>query len=335
MLKRSEAPGGMAAVIPLSAVSLFGDRFVRPECVLTTSAGDVFVSDCRGGVSHILPNGERRLYVGGTLDLSEPLHPNGVALDRDGSFVIAHLGSRVGGIYRLRRDGEVTPILQQIEGRGLTSTNFVLLDAIPGRLWITVSTLQVPREKAFTSRIADGYIILVDERGPRVVADGLAFANECRIDPSGRWLYVNETYARQLTRFAIAPDGSLSHREAVTRFGPGDFPDGVTFDCEGAAWVTCVVSNRVIRVAPDGGQTVMIEEANSEHIAEVEEAYHVGSIPRSVLDKVRAKVFANVASLAFGGEDLRTGYFGVLLSDRLPTVRLPVAGAEPVHWHWR
>jgi sugar lactone lactonase YvrE len=321
--------------IPLGAVSLFGDRFLRPECVLTTRARDLFVSDRRGGVSHVLPDGERRLYVGGTLDLNEPLHPNGFALDRDGSFIVAHLGPEVGGIYRLRRDGQMAPILQQIDGSGLTSTNFVLLDATPGRLWITVSTRQVPRTKAFTSQVADGYIVLLDERGPRIVADGLAFANECRVDPNGRWLYVNETHGRRLTRFAIAPDGSLSRRETITTFGPGDFPDGVTLDSEGGAWVTCVISNRVIRVARDGAQTVMLEEPSDEHIDEVEDACRLGPIPRSVLDNVRAKVFANVSCLAFGGADLRTGYFGVLLSDRLPTARLPFAGAEPLHWAWR
>jgi sugar lactone lactonase YvrE len=324
-----------SASIPLSKVSLFGDRFVRPESVLATRAGDVFASDGRGGVSHILPDGEHRLYVGGTLDLSEPLHPNGIALDHDGSFILTHLGPEIGGVYRLDRAGQVRPILQEIGGRRLTSTNFVLLQRDPDRLWITVSTLEVPRGKAFTRDVANGYIILIDAKGPRIVAEGLGFANECRTDATGHWLYVNETYRRCLTRFRIGPDGALSERETVTEFGAGNFPDGVTLDSEGCAWVTCIVANRVIRVAPDGTQRVMLEEADEGHIAAVEAAYARGPVPRSTLDAVGAKMLANVSSLAFGGADLRTGYFGVLLADRLPVLRLPVAGAEPVHWRWR
>ena len=40
--------------------------------------------------------------------------------------------------------------------------------------------------------------------------------------------------------------------ETVTQFGAGDFPDGLAFDEEGHAWVVSIVSNRLIRVAPDG-----------------------------------------------------------------------------------
>jgi sugar lactone lactonase YvrE len=320
-------------VISLADVSLFGDHFLRPECVLTNRAGDIFASDGRGGVSHVLPGGNHQLYVGGTLDLVEPLHPNGIALDRDGSFVLTHLGPKVGGVYRLSRHGQLTPILQELDGRPLTSTNFVLLDT--DRLWVTVSTLQVPRTKAFTAELADGYVILIDTKGARVVADGLSFANECRIHPTGKWLYVVETWARRLTRFTIGGDGALSAREVIAEFGPGEYPDGLSFDSEGGAWLTCVIANRVIRVAPDGSKTVMLEEADEAYIAKVEEAYRKGVVPALALSEVPAKTLANVSSLAFGGEDLRTGYFGVLLSNRLPVARLPYAGSEPIHWLWR
>lgn len=322
------------AALSLDDVTFFGSQFARPECVLATRSGDVFASDRRGGVSHVLPNGEHRLYVGGTLDLPEPLHPNGIALERGGSFLVAHLGTHEGGVFRLNRDGQLRPVLREVDGQVMTSTNFVMLDDVPGRIWITVCTRRTPRMSAFSADVDDGYIILVDEKGARVVADGIGFANECRIDPSRRWLYVNETYKRCLTRFALAADGTLSGPEIVTSFGPGEFPDGLTFDDQGGAWVTTIVANRVLRVAPDGTVATMLDESDPDHIAEVEKAYRTGLVDKARIDAIRSKAFANVSSLAFAGPDLRTGIFGVLLSDRLPTVPLPYAGSKPVHWDW-
>jgi sugar lactone lactonase YvrE len=46
---------------------------------------------------------------------------------------------------------------------------------------------------------------MVDTRGARIVADGLGYTNECAIDISGQWLYVNETFSRRLSRFPVRP----------------------------------------------------------------------------------------------------------------------------------
>ena len=160
---------------------------------------------------------------------------------------MTQLGMLEGGLFRLKRDGQQPG---SAGGRRASAAfdEFVLLDDIPGRVWITVSTRHEPRMPAFSAGVSDGYIVLLDEKGARIVADGIGFANECRVDPSGRWLYINETYQRCLTRFAIASDGSLSSREVVAQFGTGEFPDGLVFDEEGGAWVTTIVANRVLRV---------------------------------------------------------------------------------------
>jgi sugar lactone lactonase YvrE len=326
----------MPAIVPLALedVQFVGSRLARPECVLCTRAGDVFASDRRGGISHLTPEREHRLYVGATLDLSGPLLPNGFALDRDGSFLVAHLPDREGGIFRLFRDGRLLPVLREVDGVRLDVTNFVLLDA-RGRLWITVSTRHHPRIKSFRPGIADGYIVLLDERGARIVADGLGFANECRIDASGRWLYVNETYGRRLTRFRLAEDGTLSQRELVTEFGPGEFPDGLAFDMEGGLWVTCIVSNRLIRIAADGTRATLLEDSDPVHIDKVESAYQAGTLDRDLLDRKSWRKLAHLSSIAFAGPRLDRAYLGVLLDESLPVIPMPVQGLPPVHWEWR
>jgi hypothetical protein len=319
--------------ISLDEVDFFGSRFARPECVLCTRAGDLFASDRRGGISHVTPLGEHRLYIGGTLDLAEPLLPNGFALDRDGSFIVTHLSDTTGGLFRLRRDGQVSPLIREIDGQDIGVTNFVLLDHL-GRLWLTVSTRHRPRAQAFNPGIADGYIALIDGKGARIVADGLGFTNEVCFDPRREWLYVNETYARRLTRFRVTPGGSLSAREVVTELGPGEFPDGVSMDAEGGAWLTCIVANRLIRVDRDGRSTVVLEDCDQAYLDEIEPVWRSGKLERRHVDHLTSRKLRNISSLAFGGPDLRTGYLGVLLADRLPVLRMPVAGLPPVHWEW-
>jgi hypothetical protein len=77
---------------------------VRPECVLANAAGDLFTADWRGGVAHLRPDGSQVLYAG-PQSAGLALKPNGIALLRDGSFLLTHLGTDDGGVFRLQRDG--------------------------------------------------------------------------------------------------------------------------------------------------------------------------------------------------------------------------------------
>ncbi|MDP1953203.1 MAG: SMP-30/gluconolactonase/LRE family protein [Polaromonas sp.] len=316
----------------LEGVAWWGHDLNRPECVLATARGDIYTADWRGGVSHILPDGSQRLYTGPAVD-GEALKPNGIALLEDGSFLLAHLGAEKGGIFRLYRDGRLEPFLRAVDGCDLPPSNFVVQDAA-GRTWITVSTRLFPRALGYRKSCNDGFVVLVDKQGARIVADGLGYTNECALDPTGQWLYVNETFTRELSRFAIRADSSLGAKEVVTRFDAGVFPDGLAFDTNGHAWVVSIVSNRLIRVAPDGAQTLWLEDADAEHLAWVEAAYQADEMGRPHLDGAKSRCLKNISSLAFGGPDLRTAYLGCLLGDRLATLPMPVAGHPPFHWNF-
>ena len=324
------APAGPVAA--LAGVGFIGSGLVRPECVLTTLAGDIYTADWRGGVAHLRPDGTQALYAGAAPDGSA-LKPNGIALLRDGSFLLAHLGAERGGIFQLRRSGATSPWLLQADGVDLPPSNFVIEDAA-GRFWITVSTRLSPRSLGYRKSCNDGFVVMVDAKGARIVADGLGYTNECLVDMTGQWLYVNETFTRRLSRFAIRADGSLGPKEVFAEFGPGTFPDGVVQDAEAAFWVTSIVSNRLIRVMPTGQQTVWLEDSEPEHLAWVEAAYQASDMGRPHLDGVKSQLLRNTSSLAFGGPDLRTGYLGCLLGDALPTIRMPVAGHPPIHWSY-
>jgi sugar lactone lactonase YvrE len=323
---------GDRVAIDLAAVSRVAGGLDRPECVVTNAALDVFTADWRGGVAHLKADGTQVLYRG-ELPEGRPARPNGIALRRDGSFLFADLGAEHGGVFALSRTGAIRPFLQEVDGAALPPSNFVFEDA-HDRVWITVSTRRVPRALGYRRDVADGFIVLVDRKGARIVADGLGYTNEAVLDARGEWLYVNETFARLTSRFRVRHDGGLGPREVFTTYGEGTFPDGMAFDEQGHLWVVSIISNRVLRVGPGGTVATVLEDLDPAHVAWVEAAYLAGELGREHLDGVKSARLRNISSIAFGGSDRRTAYLGCLLDDAIYAFRSPVAGLAPAHWNW-
>jgi sugar lactone lactonase YvrE len=304
----------------------------RPECVLCTASAGIFVSHDPIGVQHIAPDGSRTLYGRRDQRRSDAFIPNGIALTGDGRLAIANTGLE-GGVWQVDRSGDCRPLLMEVDGRHLYPANFVLADG-EGRLWISVSTQHVPRGKAYSPHIADGYIVLLDNRGARIVAEGLGYTNECHITNDKSQLFVNETFRRRISSFAIMKDGSLGPIQTVTEFGSGDFPDGGAFDALGHYWVTSVISNRIYRIGPSGKAKLLFEDADPDFLAVAESAFQGGRLDTKILNRDAGKILNHIASITFGGADLRTAYLGTLRMDCLPTFRSFVAGTKPAHWHW-
>lgn len=320
------------AAIDLASIKRIGTGLNRPECVLANARGDIYTADWRGGVAHIRPDGTQVLYFC-ELPGKRPARPNGIALRRDGTFLFADLGVDLGGVFALSRDGAVRPFIEKVDGIALPPSNFVAEDA-QGRIWITVSTRLVPRALAYRRDVADGFVVLVDGHGAGIVADGLGYTNEAILDARGEWLYVNETFARVTSRFPVRPDGRLGQREIFLEYGFGTYPDGMAFDEDGHLWVVSIISNRVLRIAPDRTIATIVEDSDPEHVAWVERAYVAGEIDRPHLDGVKSRMLRNISSIAFGGDDRRTVYLGCLLDDAIYAFRSPVAGLAPAHWNW-
>lgn len=316
--------------ISLDQLTPIGKGLARPECVAATSSGSVFTSNWRGGVSEIKANGEVTEYLAPS---SMALKPNGITLMKDGSFLLCHLGDNDGGVYRLRRDGSVEPLLLEVDGLALPPTNFAHEDK-QGRLWITVSTHVRPRALAYRRDVADGFIVLLENGRARIVATDVGYTNECLVHPDGKRLFVNETFSRRLSTYDIAGDGSLSNKKTITEFSAATFPDGMAFDQEGAVWVTSIVSNRLIRVTEDGKQQLILEDASPENLEIVEAAFNDNALGRPHLDNIKSEKLRSVSSLAFSGPDLKTVVLGCLLGEELFTFRSPIAGVAPTHWNY-
>jgi sugar lactone lactonase YvrE len=102
---------------------------------------------------------------------------------------------------------------------------------------------------------APGMVVLVTPDGDvSQVADGLAFPNGMAISQDGATLIVAESYANQLTAYDIGGDGSLGSRR-VWAATPGDHPDGICVDAEGAVWYADVGNQHCVRVR-EGGEVL-------------------------------------------------------------------------------
>src|SRR6266511_1287463 len=120
--------------------------------------------------------------------------PNGLAIDPSGDLVTANIA--LGLVQRMTREDQWWPAVAH------------------------------PRP--------DGFIVLVDERGARIVADGSLGERE-----------------------VFGPDG----------LGPGAFVDGFTFDAEGNLWVTTVVRNGLGVLDREGDWHVVFEDPREDVLA--------------------------------------------------------------------
>ena len=106
---------------------------------------------------------------------------------------------------------------------------------------------------------APGVVTLVTPDGSaRQVADGLAFPNGMLVTRDNETLIVGESYAKRLTAFSIASDGSLANRRVWADLGDG-VPDGICLDAEGAVWYADVPNRRCSRVREGGEVQETIE----------------------------------------------------------------------------
>jgi len=134
----------------------------------------------------------------------------------------------------------------------------------------------------------------------------IVFPNGMTILPSGE-LLVADSLTGELLAFTRKPNGDLSDRRVWAAL-PGEMPDGISLDAEGAVWVAS--HHRVLRVREGGEITDVVEMGSTRATA----CMLGGADGRTLLitasdTHVRAEIRAN-------------GPSGALF-----TVRVPVAGA--------
>jgi len=343
LIRQSRGPNPLVGfAVERDLVQRVGHALHRPECILAERDGTLWAADARGGVTRIAPDGAQELIVQAIdphFDMAARAEdsllrgtlPNGLAFAANGDLLIANFGTD--RLERMTRRGETRILMDHIDGLPLGKVNFVLRDS-KERIWITVSTSINPWSDAICQGLADGYIILLDERGARVVADGFGFTNEIRFDAQEQWLYVAETTKKRVTRLKVGADGSLSDREI---YGPENLGtgviDGIAFDSYGNLWATMIFADRLVAITPEGDVLELLNDGVPAATLAFETAFASGNpVSFDVLMATGGPLCPWLASVTFGGPDLGTVYLGGLRATSIPFFESPVRGLPMVHW---
>ncbi len=320
-----------------------GEGLQRPECILAEKDGTLWAADARGGVVRIRPDGSQQIitqsheadafeatsddatkFVEGTL-------PNGLAFASNGDILISNFGTDC--LERMTRTGETQVMFDTVDGEPIGKVNFVARDS-KNRIWITVSTMLHDWPKAIAKDLIDGRILLYEEgKGVRIVADDVHFSNECKLDANEEYLYVVQTCGRNVARYKIGADGSLSNKEI---YGPNDhgrFIDGIAFDSYGNLWGTHVMNDGLFAIKPDGDLQIIFDDSNPAEVKMLDDAFQAGTVDADLLLKCGGTIATWCASVTFGGPDLKTVYVGSLRANNIPYFTSPVAGLPMVHWN--
>lgn len=328
--------------IDRSTLRYAGRELQRPECILAEPDGSLWIADARGGVVHLRPDGQQQIIVqrhsdrfrGAATEASRYIEgtlPNGLAFAGNGDILIANFGTD--RLEIMTRDGESRVLTDCIDGQPIGKVNFVLRDA-KNRIWITVSTRIRNWMHALRPDLADGYIARYIDGAFRIVAEGFHFTNEIRMDAHEEYLYIVETTGGCISRMRVTEEGELSDREIFgpSGLGKGAWPDGIAFDSYGNLWGTMVYSDKLFALTPQGDLKVFLDEGDPHNVDALEKAFLRGEVNEDVLFATGQGIAPWMASVTFGGEDLRTLYIGSLRGTRIPFFRAPVPGLPMVHW---
>jgi gluconolactonase len=297
----------------------------RPEDVVVLADGRIYATDHQCTVAQIHMDGSfTRLGPRGGA-------PNGLNADRHGRLIIANFGIYDEGEGPLQRfdpiSGHHETLVAEIDGQRLTSCNYPVIDRA-GNIWCTHSTFAPTWMLALLDRRADGFVFVVpaDGSAPRIVADGIAFANGCCLDADERYLYVNRTSMCDVVRYPILqgarlgpiekvcdplgphipfppPEGFTGEPDASVGLG---YTDGNGFDAEGNLWVTLPAANKIVAIRPSGEVVTIAVD-------------------------VSGSIINHPTNVSFGGQDQCDLYIGSIRANYVLKARTPVAGLAMVH----
>ena len=286
--------------LSLNQVGTRGSGLIRPEGVMALDDGSLYTADARGCCARIDPDG-RTVFFGALGGL-----PNGICIDAEGNCIVANLGN--GEVQSLSLAGSHTVVMTEAHGKKMVAPNFPFVD-FSGRLWVSNSTDNPDIDASLQSPSPDGCLAVIEQgMPPRIVADGIYFANGVALDAREEYVYVAETMQRRVLRYRINKDSSVGRAEIYgpETLGRLGYPDGIAFDEAGNLWVTFPAANAVGFIDPQGRLDMYIQDP-------------------------QGSVINRPANICFGGMDRRTAFIGSLGGTNIPCFEVPHPGMRLVH----
>jgi gluconolactonase len=178
---------------------------------------------------------------------------NGVTLDKQGRIVVAAHGDRA--IVRFQKDGKRTIVADRYNGKRLNSPNDLVYKS-NGILYFTDPPAglrpvngELPQKEQPLNRV----YFIAKNGSVKVATEDVTFPNGLAFSPDEKYLYVDDTLKRELLRFQIAPDGSLTHREVffdMSTLKVRGVADGMKVDKKGNIY--CTGPGGVLVLSPGG-----------------------------------------------------------------------------------
>lgn len=173
-----------------------------------------------------------------------PAHIGSIALCESGRVLLA---LEAGFAFLDPATGEVTPWGPTVTHRaGQMRLNDGRVDR-EGRF--IVGSMTVGRREPL------GAFYQLDGEGRlKQVERDIHIANATCFSPDGRWLYLADSPAQQIWRYAYdSASGEVGPRQClIDQAALGKPPDGATVDAEGCLWVAVIRDGRLARFDPDG-----------------------------------------------------------------------------------
>ena len=178
---------------------------------------------------------------------------NGVTLDKQGRIVFAAHGDRA--IIRIEKNGKRTVLADRYEGKRLNSPNDLVYRS-DGTLYFsdpTAGLRPVNREFPQKELPFNGVYLITKDGTLRLATKDVTFPNGLAFSPDEKYLYVDDTAKKLITRFEVQPDGSLGvgtlFFDMSSLKEPG-VADGMKLDKKGNLY--CTGPGGVLVISPEG-----------------------------------------------------------------------------------
>jgi len=174
--------------------------------------------------------------------------------DAIGGFTIQEDGALLlfmaRGAVQLWRDGELTPVIDDIPDEVTTRFNDVIADP-EGRVFCGTMPTQ--------SRLGRLYRLDPDRRLTKLL-DGIGVSNGMGFTPDLKHLYYTDSPTRNIYRFDYdRATGNIANRRVFVQTPDGEgVPDGLTVDAEGCVWSARWDGGVLVRYTPDGEEVLRI-----------------------------------------------------------------------------
>ena len=241
----------------------------RAEDGVILTDGTLIVADQRYGLAKIDLSGKVTPF--GNFDALDYEHnppkvesgPNGVHLSPDKKYVFT-ADVFNGKIYKSSIETNSTEILYSHE----YGVNTARQDTT-GSVWFTQSTENQNEERVFEAldrAIPDGALYRLayseGEMIPELIIDGLYFANGFYIDENRNKFYLSEMMKNRVLEFDLdLSTGKLSNQTTLASIPT---PDNMELNHDGKLWVASPLSNQILAIDLESGDTSTVFDAQTE-----------------------------------------------------------------------